>query len=184
VRQTRNLVHEATDQVSAQASEQSQRLSALLRDLGDELKQMASAGSGGTATELAHHASERAHHAAGYLDGRQPSELLEDLRSYARRRPGAFLTGAALLGLATGRLGRGMKHSDKGDGAANATGYGVASTEPGDLSYPVPASQEIDLSAGENMGLSSNRGSAYVDEALAVPAEEPLYAEQSLGGQP
>ena len=75
VRQTRNLLSEASSQVSTQAGEQTQRLTQLLRELADELKQMASAGNGGQASELAHQASERAHQAASYLEGRQPSEL-------------------------------------------------------------------------------------------------------------
>ena len=109
VRQARNLASDATDQLSSQASEQTQRISANLRNLGDELRQMADAGSGGTATEVAHQASERAHQAAGYLDGREPVDILDDLRSLARRRPGAFLAGAAVLGLVAGRVGRGVK---------------------------------------------------------------------------
>jgi hypothetical protein len=110
VRQARNLVSEATGQLSSQAGSQTRRISGNLRDLGNELHQMAGAGAdGGTASELAHQAAERAHQLAGYLEGREPTEILEDLRSYARRRPGAFLAGAAALGLVAGRVGRGVK---------------------------------------------------------------------------
>jgi hypothetical protein len=110
VRQARNLVSEATDQLSSQAGSQTQRISGNLRELGDELAQMAGAGtSGSTASELAHQAAERSHQVAGYLEARQPGEILDDLRSYARRRPGAFLAGAAVLGLVAGRVGRGVK---------------------------------------------------------------------------
>ncbi|MDX6254463.1 MAG: hypothetical protein QOJ11_797 [Frankiales bacterium] len=109
VRQAHNLASDATEQLSAQASEQTRRISANLHDLGHELRQMADAGNGGAATELAHQASERAQQVAGYLDGREPAEILDDLRALARRRPGAFLAGAAVLGLVAGRLGRGLK---------------------------------------------------------------------------
>jgi hypothetical protein len=109
VRQARNLAMEASDQLNAQAATQSQRLTHNLRDLGHELRQMAEAGNGGTASELAHQASDRMHQAAGYLEGREPSDLLDDVRDFARRRPGAFLAGAAVLGLIAGRAGRGMK---------------------------------------------------------------------------
>jgi hypothetical protein len=109
VRQARNLVTDATEQLSAQAAEQTHRISANLHDLGRELSQMAEAGSGGTATELAQEVSDRVHQVAGYLEGREPAEILDDLRAVARRRPGAFLAGAAVLGLVAGRLGRGVK---------------------------------------------------------------------------
>jgi len=65
VRQARNLMSEATSQVSSQAGEQTQRMTGLLRELADELHQMASSGNGGYASELAYQASERAHQAAG-----------------------------------------------------------------------------------------------------------------------
>ena len=120
VRQARNLMSEAGSQVSTQAGEQTQRMTGLLRELADELHQMASSGNGGYASELAYQASERAHQAAGYLEGRQPGDLLDDVRHYARRRPGTFLVGAALLGLAAGRLGRGVKDAGGSSPAVSA----------------------------------------------------------------
>lgn len=116
VRQARNLAGEASGQLSSQAREQTQRLTTNLRDLGDELRSMAEGGQEGhTATELVHQASERAHRLAGYLDGREPEEILEDLRSYARRRPGAFLVGAAVAGMVAGRAGRALKDAKSDD---------------------------------------------------------------------
>jgi len=109
VRQARNLLSEAKDQASSQAANQTQRAATSLRSLSDELRQMAWSGSGGPATELVHQAADRLEHGAGYLENRQPADLLEELRSYARRRPGAFLAGAAVLGLVAGRLTRGVK---------------------------------------------------------------------------
>lgn len=116
VRQARNLAAEASGQMTSQAREQTQRLTGNLRDLGDELRTMAEAGQPGhTATELVHQASERAHRFAGYLDGREPEEILDDLRSYARRRPGTFLLGAAVAGMVAARAGRALKdaHGDE-----------------------------------------------------------------------
>ena len=130
VRQARNLASDATQQLSSQASEQTQRISANLRDLGEELRQMADAGTGGTATELAHQASERAHQAAGYLEGREPGDILDDLRSMARRRPGAFLAGAAVLGLVAGRVGRGVKDAGPSTSAPTGTSNPYPSEPP------------------------------------------------------
>ena len=171
VRQARNLVSEASSQVSSQAGEQTQRLTGLLRELGDELKQMAAAGNGGPAAEAAHQVSDRAHQAASYLDGREPADLLDDVRSYARRRPGAFLAGAAVLGLLAGRVGRGVKDAPSADPAP-------APVPPLGQTFPAPA---LDL-RDQNMGLSSNSGPTQVHEALAVPVGDPFLSDAPAVG--
>jgi hypothetical protein len=43
---------------------------------------------------------------AGELEQRGPEGLAEDLSRFARRRPGAFLLGAGLVGFAAGRVVR------------------------------------------------------------------------------
>ena len=132
VRQARNLAGEATGQLSSQAKDQTQRLTAALRRLGDELKGMADGGQpGGTATELAHQGSERVHSLAAYLDGKEPAEILDDARGFARRRPGAFLAGAAVLGLVAGRVGRGVKDAHTED-----PNTGDSSDVPADVAAP------------------------------------------------
>jgi len=141
VRQARNFMSEATDQLSVQAGTQTQRMSGNLRELGNELRQMATAGTtGGTASELAHQAADRAHQVAGYLEGREPGEILEDLRSYARRRPGAFLAGAAVLGLIVGRVGRGVKDAPSTSTSTSQLPSATATTpvysQYGELSSP------------------------------------------------
>jgi len=124
VRQARNLVSEASTQLSAQAGTQTQRLTGNLRDLGYELRQMADSGSGGTASELVYQASDRVHQVAGFLEGREPSEILDDVRAFARRRPGAFLAGAAVLGMIAGRVGRGVKDAAEQDSSGMPTRTG------------------------------------------------------------
>ena len=59
-------------------------------------------GQSGIATEVARQASQRAHGLADHLDRHEPSELLDQVRAYARRRPVAFLAGAAVLGVLAG----------------------------------------------------------------------------------
>jgi hypothetical protein len=50
------------------------------------------------------------------LQNREPAELLEEVRRFARRKPGLFLLGAAAAGVLAGRLTSGVKaaHSDTG----------------------------------------------------------------------
>jgi hypothetical protein len=108
-RQARDLVGEAGGHVRDQASVQQQRAASQLRSVADELHEMvAKGGQSGMATEVAHQAAERLHGAASWLEQREPADVLQAVRDFARRRPGMFLAGAVAAGLAAGRLTRGM----------------------------------------------------------------------------
>ncbi len=107
--QARDLLGEASGHVQDQASVQQQRAARQLRAVADELHEMAAkGGQGGVATEVAQQAAERIGGTASWLEQREPSDLLQAVRDFARRRPGVFLAGAAVVGLAAGRLTRGM----------------------------------------------------------------------------
>ena len=74
-----------------------------LRTVADELQEMAAkGGQSGLATEVAQQAAERIHGAASWLEQREPGDLLQAVRDFARRRPGVFLAGAAAAGLVAG----------------------------------------------------------------------------------
>ena len=108
-RQARDLLGEASGQAIDQAAVQQQRAARQLRTVADELQEMAAkGGQSGLATEAAHQAAERIHGAASWLEQREPADLLQAVRDFARRRPGVFLAGAAVAGLAAGRLTRGL----------------------------------------------------------------------------
>jgi hypothetical protein len=123
--QARDLVGEARTQVRDQAGAQRDRAVLGLRSLGDELDQMArQGGQSGIATEVARQLSTRTRDLASHLERREPSDLLEQLRSYARRRPVVFLAGAALAGVVAGRLTRSLAAGAPDDGSrALPTGY-------------------------------------------------------------
>jgi hypothetical protein len=72
----------------------------------------------GTATDLVSQAGDRAHGVADWLDKREPSDLLREVRSFAQQRPAAFLLGAALAGVAAGRLTRGVVAARSDDSSA------------------------------------------------------------------
>jgi hypothetical protein len=57
--------------------------------------------------EVARQASERARTVASCLEEREPGDLLDEVRRFARRKAGVFLAGAALAGVVVGRLTRG-----------------------------------------------------------------------------
>jgi hypothetical protein len=61
--------------------------------------------------------SDRARQVGARLDGREPQELLDDVRGFARRRPGTFLLGSLAAGVLVGRLLRGAKDAGGSSGA-------------------------------------------------------------------
>lgn len=118
-RQARNLIGEARGHLSQQATEQHRNLVTNLRSLSTELGSM-HADQPGLASELVGQARTRVDGVADWLDSRQPGDLVDELRSFARRRPGVFLLGAAMAGVAVGRVTRGAvaAHSEDGDSAS------------------------------------------------------------------
>ena len=115
-RQARDLAFEAKTQVRAEASSQQHRAAERLHGVCDELTAMAEkGGQSGLATELAREASARIHGWADWLETHEPGDLLNEVREFARRRPGLFLLGAAVAGVAAGRLTRGAVAAGNGD---------------------------------------------------------------------
>jgi len=115
--QARGLASQLGNDLRSQAGQQQQRVAGSLRSLSDELHSMANASENGTASNLVQQVAQRAGNAAGWLDNRDPGSLLDEVRRFARQRPGAFLAVAAGAGLLAGRLTRGLT-SDEGTSAA------------------------------------------------------------------
>jgi len=150
-KQAKQLLSEAQSQVSEQAAATQQRVSEGLRSLADELAGMAKGSEqNGPATDLAQQAADRARQAASWLADRDPGSVLNEVRSFARRKPGAYLAIALGAGVLAGRLTRGLTAptddsstttpSTPPTGSANAAlssrqnGLAApASGEPGDL---------------------------------------------------
>ena len=116
-RQARDLLDEAGGHARDQASIQQQKAASQLRSVADELWEMtAKGGQSGVATEVAQQAAERIHGMASWLEQREPADVLQAVRDFARRRPGMFLAGAVAAGLAAGRLTRGMTDAARSGG--------------------------------------------------------------------
>jgi hypothetical protein len=117
--QVKNLVSQVGDNVRSQASNQQQRAASGLRSFSDGLTSMANGNpQSGPAMDLVNQASERVNRIASWIENREPADLLEEVKSFARRRPGAFLAIAAGAGLLAGRLTRGMTAGAGGGGTA------------------------------------------------------------------
>ena len=127
-RQVRDLLGEAQEQARDQASAQQRKAAVQLHSVADELGQMAAnGGQAGVVTEFARQAADRLHGVGSWLEQREPADLLDEVRNFARRRPGTFLLGAALAGLAAGRVTRGMT---AGGNAQPDTGSGTVTADP------------------------------------------------------
>lgn len=108
-RQAKDVYHQVRGEAADQASAQQQRAASGLHSLASELDQMAGgAQERGVASDLAQQAAQRVHSVATWLEAREPGDLVEELRAFARRRPGTFLAGAAAVGLVAGRMTRGL----------------------------------------------------------------------------
>ena len=150
--QARDLLGQARDQVNQQARSAQSQASDSLHSLAGELREMADSGQRqGVASDLAAEAADRLGSLADWLGRREPGDLVAEVRKLARRRPGAFLLGAAAAGVLAGRLTRGTIDAKRdtsddqgyGDRAYGATGYdpgygGTGYAEPGYGGYGTP----------------------------------------------
>jgi gas vesicle protein len=139
--QARDLVGEARGQLQQQARNGQQKATEGIRTLVRELRDMAEGGQqSGPVSEAARQVADRADRVADWLGEREPGELIEEVRSFARRRPGAFLLSAALAGVVVGRSTRGVIDAAGGPSALSAGSSGQAYGAPDYLAgRPGPA---------------------------------------------
>lgn len=132
--QAKNLLGELGSDLKSQAGEQQQKVTESLRALSDELKSMAgNTDEDGPAKHLVQQAADRTGSAAGWLEGRDPGSLLEEVKGFARTRPGTFLLLAAGAGVLAGRLTRGITGAEDSE---PGTDTGSASTGSADHRSP------------------------------------------------
>jgi hypothetical protein len=148
--QARSLAGEARDQVGGRIEQQKSTAVNALRTSADELQSLTRDGDHSRLTsELTRRAAEQAHSIADYLDTKGASEILDDVRSFARRKPGVFLLAAGLAGVVVGRVVRGTVAASSSSGTA----------------------PQLTGSTGYNTGMQSTGvASGYADPVIAEPA--------------
>ncbi|WP_225636319.1 hypothetical protein [Streptomyces solaniscabiei] len=126
--QARSVVGEARQQAGTvledmrsramnEAEGQTKRAAGQLRQWASDLSGLAAhARDDSPARSLVAHAADRGSQAADYLDERGVEGIVGDLQRFARRRPGAFLGGALLAGLAVGRMAKATGAASGNDG--------------------------------------------------------------------
>ena len=96
------------------ASQQQRRAASSLSATAEELRRMADGSqTQGMAADLARQAGDRADRFGQWLADREPGDVLDEVRSFARRRPGVFIAAAAAAGVLAGRLGRSLKDGEE-----------------------------------------------------------------------
>ena len=121
--QAKDLLHQGRRELMDQAAHQQSRAAEGLRSIHRELSSMASNSEGsGVGTDLVRQAADKTASLADWLDQRDPGSLLNEVTSYARRRPGMFLAMAAGAGLLAGRLSRSLvaEKTEERPGGAHA----------------------------------------------------------------
>ncbi|MFF2316596.1 hypothetical protein ACFVTE_10025, partial [Arthrobacter sp. NPDC058097] len=105
----RDLLHQAKSDLTDQAGTQQTKAAEGIRNISSQLRTMADApDQQGVAADLIRQAADRSESVASWLDNRDPGSLLNEVKSFARQRPGTFLLLAAGAGLLAGRLGRSL----------------------------------------------------------------------------
>jgi hypothetical protein len=127
--QVKDLLNQGRTQLSEQVSNQQQKLSSLVHSFADELGTMAAkSDKSGPITDLAQQGSRRIGALAHTLETSDASDLLDQVRNFARRRPVAFLLGSAVAGVVVGRLSRSLASEAHDAKVANQTPALPAST--------------------------------------------------------
>lgn len=186
-RQTRALWQQARSDLTGQATDQQGRAAQSLRDLSDQLRGMATDADDGMARTLVDDVARRAGDVAGWLEERDPGAVLDEARRFARQRPGAFLLGAAALGVLAGRMSRGLVDEQR-DGSGDDTGtVGSVRTTGGSVPTTVgvtPSTSGTTVSTPETSGAGGGAvasGSALVPDDLSegARASQPLQPDGS-----
>ena len=117
-RQARNLLDETRSQLRSQAQEQTDRISAILSDLANELRGMAdnAPDPSSSVANFVGDGARRLEDFATHLQAGGLDSVVDDLKTMARRRPGTFLAGAAVAGVVVGRIFRNVDLSQQPSG--------------------------------------------------------------------
>jgi len=170
-RQAKDLLDQGRAQLKDQTITQQQKAAGSLTSLAQELRGLAdgsSAGAPGPARDLLQQASGMIEGFADRLQNREPAELLDEVRSFARRKPGLFLLGAAAAGVLAGRLTSGVKaaHSSSGPSGNGTAGYRAQTN------YVDPAPTYSDYATTTTVGTTSGLGTSA---GAGAPLPPPPY---------
>jgi len=127
--EARGVLSDARHQLHDQAQAQTERMVDVLYRLVDESAALVE-GDPERAPTLARYldsAAVRLEELADHVEARGAQGMLDDMESFARQRPGAFLLGAGVAGMVVGRA---LRSAGDGDGDASALDGGGGPPSP------------------------------------------------------
>ncbi|MDQ0868224.1 hypothetical protein QFZ70_000697 [Arthrobacter sp. V1I9] len=168
------LLHEAKSGLGNQAGAQQQKAADGIRTISSQLKSMADAPEQqGIASDLIRQAADRTSSVASWVENKDPRVLLEDLQSFARRKPGTFLLLAAGAGILVGRLARGMAPAPAPQ----------AAIPPKPVQAPAVATTTAPWGE-ESVYQNHETAPATYGETIYVEPARPAYSGTEAGGVP
>jgi hypothetical protein len=170
--QAKDLYAQTQKELKEQAGTQQQRLAVGLGAIGDELGTMARNSEGsGVASDLVQQVSTRLASASTWLGERDPSSVLDEVKRFARRRPGTFILGAAIAGIVVGRLTRALAANASDDKQADRS---IPALPPA----PAPRLVERDPWTATPVGDTQGQGAAPTHNTAPDGVDgAPLYAQ-------
>ncbi len=190
--QAKDLMGTLTSEVKNQAGTQQQKVTDGIRSISDELKAMAEKSDNEMVANLVRQASQRTDTAASWLENRDAGDILDDVKSFARRKPGTFLTIAAGTGVLIGRLTRGLKGNRDSEGSSdhssprrsNDTGSYPGYTEVDSSAYSgTPASAGFGGPTGGGQHVADSRAAVDPsDDYPTIPPGTPPVGTRSNNG--
>jgi hypothetical protein len=125
--QARRLVGDTRQELRTQANAQVDRLAHGFSDLSHQLRSMGENGEPGAATDMAREAAQRTQQLAERLRQGGIDDMLRQLRTMGRNRPGLFLLGAFGTGLIAGRVVRNLAQDQSGGNGSSESTVGAGS---------------------------------------------------------
>lgn len=177
----RNIARNAQEQLRGHADEETRRAGAALSTAGDQLQALAEGrpDDAGAVGEYVRQAASAVNRWADTIEDRGFDGILDDLRTFGRRRPGMFLLGALTAGVVAGRFGRNAAQElsdDDHDGQRSA----IPARRSGDESYGTETTGvhtgDVESSGVQTTGGESDaaRPPQYADVDEAAAAYHPV----------
>ena len=127
--QARGLMYTVRDEVQAQASTQQSRVAEGIRGVSSQLSGLSQGQpASGVVGDLVEQARQRTESIAAWLEHREPADILDEVKRFARQRPGVFIAIAAGAGIIAGRLTKALTSSAKDEHSGGTGSSGTYRT--------------------------------------------------------
>lgn len=170
----KDLYHQTRCELTAQARAQQERVASGLHSLSDELTSMAENSEGsGVAADLVGQTASRVGGVAQWLGNRDPGSLLDEVKDFARHRPGTFVALAAATGVLVGRFTRSLASESSGTTRKAPTDSPSGSVEhtPSALADGIPTAGSHSVATPEGrQSATSSAPRAHVAEPTMAGA--------------